>query len=290
MHCCVSALVFSGMLACRLSAATVIFDIQPDGLSGTNAVVVEPGQDVPYILTAIVTSDDPINVDNNGLAFFRVHIRTDLGVTQRPVDEFEPIIGENFTIQQNPGTPLEPPGSTGELQDIEQISGAVNTFVGLLPVFGIAQNEQQILARGRLATPNIEGDFSAIVRDDSTANVFQLPDNRVVTANIAIGTGMRISTRVSTGGGGGSDDGNGSDGTGGTNGVGGSSGEDTGGITLPTATQPATPLGEAVALTVGLGALVAGALLWGGPLLGMAALLLAPIIGILIVLASRAAG
>lgn len=166
----------------------------------------------------------------------------------------------------------------------------MNTFVGLLPVFGIAQNEQQILARGRLATPNVEGDFSAVVRDDSTANVFQLPGNRVVTANIAIGTGMRISTRVSTGGSGGNDGGNGSDGTGGTDGIGGSSGEDTGGVTLPTATQPATPLGEAVALTVGLGALVAGALLWGGPLLGLAALLLAPIIGILIVLASRAAG
>lgn len=116
MHRCVSAPVFSGMLACRLSAATVTFDIQPDGLSGTNAVVVEPGQDVPYILTAIVTPDDPINVDNNGLAFFRVHIRTDLGVTQRPVDEFEPIIGDNFTIQQNPGTRWNHPAQTARFR------------------------------------------------------------------------------------------------------------------------------------------------------------------------------
>ncbi len=175
---CLGALMTSAA-----TAATVRFDIAPAGGEPGDAVSAGPGDEVCYELTAIVTSDDPAASDNDGLAFFAVNVETDLGVTQSPVDELEPVIADNFPIVQSLGTPAA--------DDVLSIGGAQNTFTGDVQT-GIALGQTQVLARGRLVMPGAPGTFT-VAGPTGTANVFRVGSTTAVDrADIETGPGFTI--------------------------------------------------------------------------------------------------
>lgn len=248
------------------SAATLTFSLVAiDAESGTNQVVVLPGAEVPYILTALITYEGT-QADNAGLAFFSVNIRTNLQVTQQPLDSFDSGVALAFPILQSLGTPREGP-LAGVFQDILDIGGSQNTFGGTQAIFGVALLETQVLGQGRLLTPQTQGTFTAGILDTSTANVFRPNSNSVFEPEIAFGPPITIITQLPDDG---DDDDDDDDTNGDTNG-------DEDGQT-PT-TQPAVALPGVAALT--LFAVIAGLiglLLWGDGLL----LFLGPILVVIL--------
>ncbi|HOQ88003.1 MAG TPA: hypothetical protein PL151_20390 [Phycisphaerae bacterium] len=243
-------------------AATITFSLVAVNGSGNNAVVVRPGEEVPYIITALITYEGTL-ADNAGLAFFSVDIRTDLEVPQLPIDSFDQDIALIFPILQSRGTPSEGPVA-GVIQDILQIGGSQDTFSGQ-PTLGVALLETQVLAQGRLLTPAVEGEFTATILDSTAANVFLPDSNSVFEPEIVFGTPITITTQIPANGGDDDDDDN--DGTDDDN-------------QTPTTQPVAVPLIGAAYLT--LFAVVAGLIglaLWGGQLF----LFMAPILAVILI-------
>jgi hypothetical protein len=186
----IAVLLGAMLLAARpAAAATVQFDIFPIGGQGGDVVVVAPGEPVSYELTALVSSDSPDEQDNNGLAFFSVTVETDLGVGQMPADALDPVIAAAFSIAQGLGTPAD--------DDLIQIGGGQNTFVEGSAAAGIALDHVQLLARGSLQTPQMEGTFTVIVRAPSPPNVLNPGSTtRVTQANVLDTAGFTIRIRA----------------------------------------------------------------------------------------------
>jgi hypothetical protein len=188
------------MMAGVSPAATVTFNIVPEGGSAGDTVTVAPGASVDYRIEAIVTSDDPVTTDNNGLAFFSVDVLTDLGVTQSAADAFDPAIGSAFPLVQSLGQPSD--------DDILEIGGGQNIFSSGTAVTGIGVGATQTLATGSLTTPSTEGTFTITL--DASANVLDTgTDTSASTANVVTGSGFTISTMQDTGNGDGDGGGNG---------------------------------------------------------------------------------
>ena len=169
------------------SAATVTFDIVPTGAhaAGATEVVVAPGQEVPYEITASVTSDDTTAQDNNGLAFFTLTLETDLGVAQMAADKFDADIAQAFTLLAGLGTPSD--------DDLLEIGGGQNTFLPGAATTGVAVGQTQVLVRGRLTTPQTEDTFTISLA--GSANAFDPgSDTSVSPATVSIGPGFTIRT------------------------------------------------------------------------------------------------
>lgn len=178
------------MLAGPASAATVTFEMVPVGGSAGDEVVVAPGTEVAYELTATVTSDDSASSDNDGLAFFSVTVETDLGVTQIPADEFDSVIAQAFPFVQSLGR--------ADDDDILEIGGGQNTFSPGSATTGLGVGQAQLLARGRLITPTSEGTFT--ITPTASANVFDPgSDTSVSVADSVVATGFTIRTQEGAG-------------------------------------------------------------------------------------------
>ena len=161
------AAILTSLFAAWASAATVtvaieLTDLQPDA---QGVFIVEPGAEVAYTLTAQVTPDenDDEGIVVDGLAFFSLTIETDFGVDQLPLDEFTPIVAQNFVIVPILGTV--------EDDDIVQIGGGQNT-IGGAGVNGIGLEFAQTIGAGRFLVPDTERDSTvSISPPDSSANV-----------------------------------------------------------------------------------------------------------------------
>lgn len=267
-----------------LIAATATFDIElPD--SDTNSVTVAPGADVPYVVTVIVTSDDPNTPDNSGLGSFNVNIVTNLRIMQRPIDAFDPAIDNVFTVSQTLGTPTSS-FLLGITHNIMQISAAQDSTPGTQPTLNVGLGQKQVLATGRLVTPSSEDTFSAIIDGNSTATVYRALIFSAIQPEIAVGPGIAITTRSTPA----TDDDTDTDpdSTGGDADSGDTSTDGEESVTDPIA-GTGDPLVGSVAFVIGLGMLIAGTFLWGGPVLGLFMLLFAPLVALLI-LAQQATG
>lgn len=245
-------------------AATLTYSIVPTNDPGSSQVVVEPGAEVPYTLTARITYEGT-QADNAGLAFFSIDVRTDLLVAQLPIDSFDPQIALTFPVLQTRGTPREGPVA-GVVQDILQISGSQDTFAGTQTVLEVALLQTQVLGQGRLLAPQTEGTFTAGILDTSTANVFRPTNNSVFQPEIAFGPPITIITRAADDGSDDDDDDTDDD----------TDDDDTEDETAPvTESLPGAATLTLFAVLVGL----LGLALWGGPLL----LFLAPILVIILI-------
>lgn len=263
----VFACVAIGLLitAGPVSAATVRFTLVPAADNAATQVRVTPGAEVPYQVYVQVTSDTPSIPDNNGLAFFTFVIDTDLGVQQRPLDAFSTLVGQAFPIVQGLGTVRD--------DDILEIGGGQNTFAGGAVTSGVGVGQAQLIGSGRFITPTTPGLYTVKIRDGATANVFA--SGSIASARpgtISLGPGFTIVAANSVT----PPDDNTDDDT---------DDDDETPTTQPT-TQPTVVSGAALST----GALFAGgiilvalvALLFAGPLAGMLALLLFPLLGLLL--------
>jgi hypothetical protein len=220
-----------------VGAATVTYDVQPVDTLVDGEIVVAPGTQVDYIITALVQSDTT-EPDNDGLAVFQLDLLTNTGVEQLPIDAFDDVIATNFPSGQQTGT--------------VQGDRVVGIGAGQLPIGqpgfpGVGVDAPATLARGRINTPETEGTFQIqIASDDLTAVVLAPPDSGSLTlpATAAVGDGFTIRTSQSAGssdtttgdtGNDGSTDGNTSDG----------SSNSTGQNTTDTLTPPAMALAAA---------------------------------------------
>lgn len=178
-------------------AATVTFSIVAVDADGSvldgNEVIVQPGAEVPYILTAVVSSDIDV-IDNDGLASFSIDLGTDLLVQQPPIDEFDPEIALWFAMDQSEGTPSAGPVE-GVDEDVVGISGSQNAHDPGQVVPGVAAEQVQVIGRGRLRTPEVEGDFAAGILDSSAAGVFWPDSEDVYEARVAFDRPLKIHTR-----------------------------------------------------------------------------------------------
>jgi len=249
-------------LATTASAATVTFAIQPQAGDASQEIVVTPGGLVAYEITALVTSDDAETPDHNGLSSFIVDVLTDLGVIQDPVDELDADIAETFTYMTSLGLPSD--------DDILDIGGSQDILLGDDALtLNIAVDQAQVLARGSLIAPAIEGTFTVAISTESEATVFaSWNTSEMMVANTAIGDGFAIRTDFSAGDDTGDDT---EDNTG--------DGGNTDNGTIDT-DPPADPTAENPVFTstlalAGTAALVAGALLLFGPIVSGVVLVLA---------------
>jgi hypothetical protein len=253
-------------------ATTVRFDIVPTNAPNATTVQVTPGTDVPYDLYALVSSDDAATPDNNGLAFFTVDVTTNLGVPQQPLTAFTAQIGQLFTIVQSLGTPND--------DDILQIGGGQNTFAGGTSQGGVAVGTQRtLIGQGVLKTPAATGVFSVGLADTSRANVFN-PGSVTSAKQATFVAGPGFAVRISNATTGGNDTGN--DGTNGNA----DGGTDTGGGDGTAASRAASEQAVvAGALFTVLGFLaVLAAFLAFGPLAGLIAIVLFPLLFLLLLM------
>ena len=261
------------------SAANVHFEIVPliDGepvdLAATPEITIAPGDPVAYEITALVAPTDPAASDNDGLAFFRFDILTDLGVPQPSADGFEETIHEVFTLLRSLGT--------SSADDLIKIQAAQDTVIGRTPLLtGVAQQQAQVLVGGILATPAIEGTFHVALGGDVQASVFETGGSgRLETATTTVGTGFAVHARFGSSKNQHNDQSTGDTGDGNDEDTTGTDDGSTVDVTpQPGETSANTGLSSPIALggiAVALGVLSAWAFLSVGPIAGAVALLVA---------------
>jgi hypothetical protein len=192
----VAVAAFSAFVG-EAGATTVTFNVVPTADPTATSVTAAPGAEVPYQLFAQVISDTAGTPDNNGLSFFSVDITTNLGVTQQPLDSFDPQIATTFTVTQSLGTPQ---GGNVLQSNIVQIGGGQNTFAGGTVRAGIGTgNTPTLLGTGRFLTSTTVGSYSVGVASTSQANVF-LPVSlsSAKQATVTTGPGFTIIVTPST--------------------------------------------------------------------------------------------
>ena len=255
-------LAVSGLIAATAGvagAATVRFDIVPISNPRATQITVGRAAEIPYQILVEVFSDDPGQVDNNGLSFFSIGVTTDFGIQQPPLDSFSPVIAQSCTSIQSLGIP--------QGDDLVQIGGGQDTLTGGSVTPGIGTNQQVTIGQGRLLAPTQLGSYRVGIASNSQANVL-LPSSlgRATQANVQAGPGFTVLVVETPGNG---DGGNGGNGT----------------PTQPT-TLPAVEVTEflkANVVVVSLGALLGGLLLvvalaFVSPLAAMIALALLPLL------------
>jgi hypothetical protein len=275
LFCAASAQRAGGAVVTYLVSPT---DIDPDA---NGIYTVAPGATIDYELYVLVESGSlsdapntppPATPDNNGLSFFSVDILTDFGVQQFPLDGFSLLIVQNFFTTPLLGTP------TGD--DILSISAGQAQFA-TTAVSGIGQGSFQLLGGGQLRTPNRIGSFTVQIGPNSRANVLSLGSEQ---AEIFPDPGLTIRTLSAS-----PPDGNG-DGNGSGDGDG-----DGGGtpeppvINIPTLEIPPIGLEQGAVLGIAILAAILGAAVLAGPTGVLIALVVAPLLAILSILAGAGA-
>ena len=263
-------------ISLRAFAATVVFDVVPVADLADGKIVVTPGEQVAYQLTALVKSDDADTVDNNGLVYFNVSIQTDSGIVQAAMASFKTLIAESFTLFPSLGTPTD--------DDILGISGRQDLDNARDVVTEVAQT-LQVLGGGVLNTPTTEETFTVKVGNDSIANVLEADSTQnTMAVTVEIGDGFVISTGGST-----DDDTTDDDTTDDDTTDDDTTDDDT--TDDDTTDDETTTTGglvdfpTALAFVAGAAALIVGAFFLGGNAAVMVALILVPLLGILAVFA-----
>lgn len=180
-------------------AQEVLFDISPStgaplnnntaGIPTTTTIQVEPGTVVSYQVGVFV-QPTPTFPNVNGLASFNIDILTNLGVAQRPLDQFNASLIQSFPAGRSLGTPLG--DDIFEIAATQDLSGFTNAGVGL--------GARQVIGTGQLITPNTEGDFQITVAGAaSVLNTGVNPFNPVLQpATVSMSGALLIQTRIAT--------------------------------------------------------------------------------------------
>jgi hypothetical protein len=197
---CALASVLMLCLAGAVQAATVTFDLQPVAAATNNTVVVAPGAQVEYILTAQVVSDTA-TADNRGLALFQLEIQTNSGVTQPALTQFSTVVQQNFPSFQSLGIP--------EADKITSILGSQNLLANA-PFVGFGVGSPQEIGRGVFNTPTTETSFTVTVGGDASVIGPTDQNKGPISATSKSGPGFTIQTSTSASGGGGGGGGGGS--------------------------------------------------------------------------------
>jgi len=246
---CALGSVLTVCLAGWALGATVTYNLVPVTAATGNEVVVAPGAQVEYILTALVESDTA-EPDNRGLSLFQLEITTGSGVAQPPLTRFSSVVQENFPSFASLGL--------SEGDRITNILGSQNLLINE-PFLGFGVGQAQEIGRGFFNTPTTETSFTVAVGGD--ASVIGPTDEQrgPFSATVVSGPGFTIRTSTSASGGG---NGNGSG-----------------------SATTLSPAAQAVAVFLGALLALAGMYMLGGTWGLIVGLIVVPLVGLLLLLA-----
>lgn len=258
-------------LAAPMSAA-VRFGLATTATVTDGQVIVAPGTRVPYQITAVVTTTDPLSDGvSTGLALFRINLSSNLTVPQSAV-VFDSAVAGAFTVLPNGGIPVD--------DDLTAITGGQPLAIAVVPDIGTV--EPQVIAGGELATPQSEGVFTISVTGQAAVLDSSPSRSLAVGATMKLGPSLVIRTSTPATGQTGDDT---TTNAGGTDTNTGDTttqpGENT--TTTTTTTQPAPKFSFSEGLLIGLGILlvIIGLGWWGGGLIAALGLAFLPLIALL---------